>query len=64
MLREDTDSILPYISMCDDKKPHGHNIMLAIRKCRDTHKNYGKKKKKGKKAHSNIREKVGLKWPE
>lgn len=55
MLRADTDSILPYVPMCDDKKPHGHNIMLATAKYRDTHKNYKKKRKKEKKnAHLNI----------
>lgn len=53
MLRADTDSILPYVPMCDDKKPHGHNIMLATAKYRDTHKNYKKKrKKKRRKMHT------------
>lgn len=53
MLRVDTDSILPHAPMYDDKKPRGHNIMLAIAKCGDTHKNYGNtRKKKRRKMHT------------
>lgn len=35
MLRVDTDFILSHAPMYDDKKSHGHNIMLAIAKYRD-----------------------------
>lgn len=58
MLRVDTDFILSHAPMYDDKKSHGHNIMLAIAKYRDYYfhnKNYGKtRKKKKKNVHMNI----------
>lgn len=58
MLRIDTDFIPShvYLSMYDDKKSHGHNIMLPIAKYRDYYfhnKNYGKtRKKKRRKMHT------------